>query len=162
MSLSSGSGRPRTIVAPCYYNILTGHGDKILNFHMDLSHPCAQCITLMLWMKSNYWGYKCESCCCLSFAHQTDMTPKIFSVVAWCSLADMHRHFRVPAARVMEAAGSSQRMLHIYWLTVAGLRWQATSLSSLWEPQISFYMVLNKSLKSWPKSDWYEIVYSYI
>jgi len=36
-----------------------------------------------------------------------------------CSLADMHRHFRVPAAsiiRMMEAAGSSQIMLHIYQL----------------------------------------------
>jgi len=27
-SLSSGSGRPRTIVAPCYYNILAGQGDQ--------------------------------------------------------------------------------------------------------------------------------------
>ena len=53
VSLSSGSGKPRTIVAPCYYNILTGHGDKILNSHVDISHPCAQCITLMLWMKCN-------------------------------------------------------------------------------------------------------------
>jgi len=62
----------------------------------------------------------------LSFAHQTDLTPKIFSVVAPCSLADMHRHFGIPAAsiiRVMEAAGSSQTMLHIYRLTVAGSRW---------------------------------------
>jgi len=145
VSLSSGSGRPRTVVAPCYYNILTGHGDKILNSHVDISHPCAQCINLMLWMKSNCWWYKCESCCCLSFAHETDLTPKIFSVVAPCSLADMHRHFRVPAAsiiRMMEAGGSSQRMLHIYWLTVAGVRWQASSLSSLWEPQISFYMTI--------------------
>jgi len=87
----------------------------------------------------------------LSFAHQTDLTPKIFSVVATCSLAVMHRHLRMPAAsiiRVMEAAGSSQTMLHIYLLTVAGPRWQATSSSSLWEPQISLYMTLNKSLKS--------------
>jgi len=91
----------------------------------------------------------------LSFAHQTDLTPKIFSVVALCSLADMHRHFKLPAVsiiRVMEAAGSSQMTLHIYWLTVAGPRWQATSLPPPWEPQISFYMTLNKSLKFWPKS----------
>jgi len=67
----------------------------------------------------------------------------IFSVVALCSLADTHQHFRAPAAsviRVMEAAGSSQLTLHIYQLTVAGPRWQATSLSPPWEPQISFYM----------------------
>jgi len=52
----------------------------------------------------------------LSFVHQTALTPKIFSVVALCSLADIHQHFRVPAAsiiRVMEAAGSSQLTLHI-------------------------------------------------
>jgi len=63
----------------------------------------------------------------LSFAHKTDLTPKIFSVVAPCSLAETHRHFRVPAAsiiRMMEAAGS-QTMLHIYWLRVAGPRWQS-------------------------------------
>jgi len=91
----------------------------------------------------------------LSFAHQTDLTAKIFSVVAPCSLADMLRHVRVPAAsiiRVMEVAGSSQMMLHICWLTVAGPRWQATSLSPPWEPQISFYTTPNKSLKSRPKS----------
>ena len=42
-----------------------------------------------------YWGYKCESCCCLSFAHQTDLTPKIFSAVAPCSLVvDTHQNFR--------------------------------------------------------------------
>jgi len=76
-------------------------------------------------------------------------------VVAPCSLADTHRHFRVPAAsiiRVMEAVGSSQTMLHIYWFTVARPRWEATSLSPPWEPQISFYMALIKSLKSWPIS----------
>jgi len=44
-------------------------------------------------------------------------------------------------------------MLRIYWLTVAGPRGQATSSSSPpWEPQISLYMTLNKSLKSRPKS----------
>ena len=97
-----------------------------------------------------YWGYKCESCCCLSFAHQIDLTP-IFSVVALCSLADMHQHFTAPATsiiRVMEAAGSTQSTLHIYQLTVAGRSWQATSLSPPWEPQISFYMTLNTSVKS--------------
>jgi len=59
---------------------------------------------------------------CLSFAH-FDLTPKIFSVVALCSLADIHRHFRVPAVsidRVMEMAGFSQMILHIYELTVVG------------------------------------------
>ena len=35
----SGSGRPRTEVALCYYNILTGQGDQILNSHVDISHP---------------------------------------------------------------------------------------------------------------------------
>ena len=118
-----------------------------------------------MWMKCSewsiiYWGYKYESCCFLSVAHQTDLTPKIFSVVAPCSMADMHQHFRVPAIsiiRVMEAAGSSQTMLHNYRLTVAGPRWQATSFSPLWESQISFYMILNKSR---PKSDWYETVNS--
>ncbi len=67
---------------------------------------------------------------------------------------------RVPAIsiiRLMEAAGSSQTMLHNYRLTVAGPRWQATSFSPLWESQISFYMILNKSR---PKSDWYETVNS--
>jgi len=52
----------------------------------------------------------------LSFAHKTDLTPKTFSVVAPCSLADTHKHFRVPAAsiiRVMEVTGSFQTMLHI-------------------------------------------------
>jgi len=81
----------------------------------------------------------------LSFAHQTDLTPKIFSVVTPCSLADIHWHFRVPAASimgVMEAAGSSQTMLRIFQLTVAGPRWQATSLWPPWKPQISFYMTL--------------------
>jgi len=61
----------------------------------------------------------------LSFAHQTDLTPKMFPVVVLCSLADTHQHFRVPAAsiiRVMEAAGSSQMILHIYWITVVGPR----------------------------------------
>jgi len=63
----------------------------------------------------------------------------------------MHQHFRAPAAsiiRVMEVAGSSQLALHIYRLTVAGPRWQATSLSPPWEPQISFYTTLNMSVKS--------------
>jgi len=70
------------------------------------------------------------------------------------SLPDMHRHFRVPAAsniRVMEAAGS----LRQFYIST-GLQWldqghKATSLSPPWEPQISFYMTLNKSLKTWPK-----------
>ena len=87
----------------------------------------------------------------LSSAYQTDLTPKIFSVVAPCSLADTHQHFRTPGAsiiRVMEAAGSSQLMLYIYQLTVAGPRRQATSLSPPWEPQISFYVTLNISEKS--------------
>jgi len=53
---------------------------------------------------------------------------------------------------MMEVAGSSQTMLHICRLTVAGPRWQATSLSPPWEPQISVYMTLNKSLKSQSKS----------
>ena len=48
VSLSSGSGRPRTIVALYYYNILAGQGDQILNYHVNTSHPSAQCITLML------------------------------------------------------------------------------------------------------------------
>ena len=101
-----------------------------------------------------YWGYKRESCCCLSFAHQTDLTPKIFSVVAPCSLAYTHQHFRVPEAsiiRVMEAAGFSQMMLHIYQLTVAGPRWQASSSSSsTWESPISFHVTLLEiSAKIW-------------
>ena len=57
-----------------------------------------------------------------------------------------------PPSRVMEVAGSHQTMLYIYQLTVAGPRWRATPLSTPWEPQISFYMTLNKYLKSWPKS----------
>jgi len=48
VSLSSGSGRPRTIAAPCCCNILTGQGDKILNSYVDISHPCRQFITIML------------------------------------------------------------------------------------------------------------------
>ena len=53
------------------------------------------------------------------------------------------------------------RRLHNYWLTVAGPRWQATSPPPpCWEPQISFYTTLNKSLKSWPKPYWNEIVNS--
>jgi len=51
---------------------------------------------------------------------------KIFSVVAPYSLADTHRHFRVPAAsivRVMEATGSSQTMLHIYWFFLEYCPW---------------------------------------
>ena len=82
-----------------------------------------------------YWGYKCESCCSLSFAHQTDPTPEIFSVVVLCSLA-----------------GSPQTVLHIYWLTVAGSRYQETSLSPSWELQISFYdtkQVLEILAKIW-------------
>jgi len=43
-----GAGRPSTIVALCYYNILAGQGDQILNSHVDIPHPRAQCITLML------------------------------------------------------------------------------------------------------------------
>jgi len=46
--LSLGSGRPRMVVVLHYYNILAGKGDQILNFLVDISHPCAQCITLML------------------------------------------------------------------------------------------------------------------
>ena len=98
-----------------------------------------------------YWQYKREICYGLSFAHETALTPKIFSVVAPCSLADMHQHFGAPAAsiiRVMEVAGSSQSTLHIYRLTVAGPRWQETSLSPPWEPQIPFYMTVNTSVKS--------------
>ena len=80
---------------------------------------------------------------------------KIFSVVAPCSLADMHRHFGVPATsiiRVVEMAGSSHTMLLIYCLTVAGPRWQATSSPPPWEPQISFYdtqQVLEISATVW-------------
>jgi len=48
VSLPSGSSRPRTIVALCYYNIFAGQGDQILNSHVDISHPCAQCVTLIL------------------------------------------------------------------------------------------------------------------
>ena len=48
VSLSSRSGRPRTLVVPSYYSVLAGQGDQILNSHVDISHPCAQCITLML------------------------------------------------------------------------------------------------------------------
>jgi hypothetical protein len=44
----------KTIDAPCYYNILAGQGDQILNPHMDISHSCAHCITLMLQMKHNF------------------------------------------------------------------------------------------------------------
>ena len=85
---------------------------------------------------------------CLSFVHQTDLTAKMFSVVASCSLED------VPPASIIRVieAGSSQTMLHIYRLTVAGPRWWATSLPPPWEPQISVYMTLNKSLISQPKS----------
>ena len=61
---------------------------------------------------------------------------------------------------ILEATGSPQTMLHIYQLTVAGLRWQAPSLSPPWELQITFYMTLNKYFKSWSKSDWYDIVNS--
>jgi len=64
----------------------------------------------------------------LSSAHQTDLTPKKISGTEPFSLADTHQHFRVPVAsivRVMESAGSSQTMLHIYRLTVAGLRRQS-------------------------------------
>ena len=64
----------------CYYNILAGQDDQILNSCLDISHPCAQCITIML------EGIKVK-------------------VVSLFSLADTHRHFRVLATsiiRVME------------------------------------------------------------
>ena len=52
VSLSSGSDRP-SIVVLCYYDILTGQGEQILNSHVDVSHPCTQCITVMHGMKHN-------------------------------------------------------------------------------------------------------------
>jgi len=163
VSLYSASCRPRTVVALCCYIILTGQGDQILNSDVNIRHPCAQCITLQLWMKRNLpWriNMKVVAVC---LVHTTLIWLQYFSDVAPCSLADTRQHFRVPAPsiiRVMKAAGSSQVMLHIYRLTVGGPRWQSASLSPLWEPQISIYITFNKSLKSWPKSDWYEIVIS--
>jgi len=33
--------KKKTEVTLCYYNILTGQGDQILNSHVDVSHPSA-------------------------------------------------------------------------------------------------------------------------
>jgi len=97
----------------------------------------------------------------LSCAHHTDLTPEIFSVVAPCSLADMHRHFRVSAPsiiRVMEAAGSSQMMLHIYWLTVAGPRWRTSSHYHHLENLRSQFIWHSTSPWNLDQNDWYKIV----
>jgi len=71
----------------------------------------------------------------VSFAHQTVRTPKIFSVVAPCSLA-----------------GSYQMMLLstlLQWLDQGDRQQPYHHLENL----RSHFMTLNKSLKSQPKSD---------
>ena len=105
-----------------------------------------------------YWGYKCENCCCLSFAHQTDPTPKIFSVVAQCSLAGYATTFQSTCPLHYQGDGGSRFLSDDVTYPLAYNGWTKMTSNIIVTTLRTSH--LNKSLKFWPKSDWYVIVNS--